>query len=164
MNPFSVDDKVQAKASGKRNGTVVYIMCGTCDSCKSKNYSACVAEVKNRVMASFREGEGYKRFKYDYAELDLEPPLPTKPTPKTYDHSPKDVRHLGDVLLDVPLIVSEEDEPEDNSVDVVFEEEQQEEVKPASKLATKPTTKIFSPMTGMFFDKFLEVEVMGRPI
>jgi len=147
MNPFSPGDRVQCKEKNRYNGTVMHIMCGICELCLAmpRNYTLCVAEDKTKVLVTY--SNSVKRFKYNYSELELEPPLPIKPAHKTYDLSAKDIRPLGDITISVPLIVPDGLEEDEEGEDTC-------EVKQA----------INKPMSGMFLDKFLSEHTMERPI
>lgn len=156
MNPFSQDDRVQCKEKNRRNGTVLCIMCGKCEKCSIKpfsieNYKACTAQIedKNKVYVSYSDSN--KRFKYDYIELEIEPPLPVKPPQKVYDLSAKDIRPLGDARISVPLIVCE-DEENDNEIE---EPVKQNEASIDNKQVV---------VSGMTFDAFLSFSRMERPI
>jgi len=153
MNPFSPDDRVQCKEKNRRNGTVLCIMCGTCEQCRGKptNYFLCSADNKDKLKVQVSYPDSGKRFKYDYAELELEPPLPIKPPQKVYDLSAKDIRPLGDAMISVPLIVSDE---EDDSESLTVAPELEEEI--IEKRSDMPN--------GICFDTFLSFQRMERPI
>jgi len=153
MNPFSPDDRVQCKEKNRRNGTVLCIMCGFCEKCKTKpvDYKLCTAEDKdkNKVYVSYPDSN--KRFKYDFAELEVEPPLPIKPPQKVYDLSAKDIRPLGDAQISVPLIVSDDDDDagEDGTPDQI----NQTNIESGHNIPN-----------GTFFDAFLSLQTMEYPI
>lgn len=154
MNPFSPGDRVQCKTKNRRNGNVVHIFCGDCEKCKDKKYHDCTNEPLNKVkvLASFPNEHGAnKRFKYDYTELELEPPLPLKTERSAPDLSPRDIRPLGTVKLDVPLIV-----PDDELSEPELEVEE-----PVATVA-RNTDK---PSYGMSFDQYVGLsQRMTRPI
>jgi hypothetical protein len=156
MNPFSPDDRVQCKEKNRRHGTVLCIMCGKCEKCSIKpfsieNYKLCTAKVedKNKVYVSYPDSN--KRFKYDYIELEIEPPLPVKPPQKVYDLSAKDIRPLGDARISVPLIVSEDEENDDGAEEPFTQNE--------AIIENKQVV-----VSGMTFDTFLSFSRMERPI
>lgn len=153
MNPFSPGDRVQCKEKNRRNGTVLFTMCGVCEKCRTtpKNYELCTAEDKDKGKVQVSYPESIKRYKYDYTELEVEPPLPVKPPQKVYDLSAKDIRPLGEARLSVPLIVSEDDE----------NIEGEETVTDASEANIESSNEI---PKGVFFDAFLSQHTMERPI
>lgn len=156
-NPFLPGDRVQCQAKNRHNGTVVYLYCDLCDKCKNKSYNQCEADQKdrNKVLASFYNPitKSSKRYRYDYTELQLEPPLPLKEQEKSYDFSPRDIRPLGSARLNIPLIVSEGDD-EDN---VELEEE--------LDLPTCNQPNGCKKYKGMILDDFLTfASDMRRPI
>lgn len=152
MNPFSPGDRVLCKEKSRRNGTVLHIMCGVCEKCRTtpKNYALCTGtnEEKKKLLVSYSDN---KKYKYEYTELELEAPLPLKPATKVYDLSAKDIRPLGDATISVPLIVCDDEE----------EEEQVEEPEETKRAITESKSNI---VDGMFFDQFLSLQRMDRPI
>jgi hypothetical protein len=153
MNPFSPGDRVLCKEKSRRNGTVLYKMCGVCEKCRTmpKAYEQCTAteEEKKKLLVSYADSN--KRYKYEYTELELEAPLPVKPPQKICDLSAKDIRPLGDATLSVPLIVCDDEE----------EEEQHEEPNEENQADNETRSK---PLNGIFMDQFLSLQQMERPI
>lgn len=154
MNPFSPGDRVQCKTKSRRNGYVIYTYCGECEKCKLKFFTDCTNEPLNKVkvLASFPvDSSSSKRFRYDYTELDFEVPLPFKKERRLADLSPRDIRPLGSIKLDIPLIVAEgdEDEPE---IEV-------EEVEPIV------VRELDKPARGMLLEEYIGLsQKMNRPI
>jgi len=174
MNPFQTGDRVQCKAKNRRHGTVVRIYCGKCEKCITNNdTSNCVADAKDKVkvLASFFDGHATKRFKYDYSELEIEPPLPEKPIKKIYDFSPKDIRPLGDIVVDIPLIEYElgsvleiHDEDIIEVQEIKHEKEEEEEYEKQESRKHRFQTNLKSK--GTFFDQFLRLSqnTMRKPV
>lgn len=162
INPYKTGDRVQCKAKSRKHGTVIRNYCGNCAKCTSTPRPStyeCTASEKDkvRVLAEFHNGYSFKRYKYDYTELEPneEENLPFKPTTISYDFSPKEIQPLGDIEIDIPLIVPEEyqeveEEEEELSEDDVIEVQED----PAN---------LKRPERGSFWDKHISDRI-SRPI
>ena len=184
MNPFSAGDRVYAKEKD-RHSVVKYIMCGLCEKCGKKDYAECVSPSKDKVLVTYYDGMNYKRYKYNYWELELEKEEPT-PTAaaatKNYDFSPKEIRSLGDAILDIPPIVDEDEELEeeispdqiDVEIDLSSEDNETSEIEAEVEEMMSMHSTVHRqsvnqnakrPAIGMFFDQFLVInQPMNRPV
>lgn len=146
---FNVGEIVKYPPKNRRHGVVQYMFCGHCTNCQKEEASACTAapHVKQRVCVRFPRGDGtYQQFRYDHCDLLYDVPefSPTTNATTTTcsiavsapyitrdrkkcDLSPRDIRILEVVKIDIPLIDTLEND-EEIAEEISEKEEEHDEI------------------------------------